>query len=122
MLSCLFAEAKPLRSAHFGPGTGPVHIRSASCDGSEQRIVDCKLQRENKCVHSEDAGVNCSCKIKIIVITYCVGGFHYCMANYLYESGLLNKLLHVYVATCLCIHIHIRIHVYVVQYLFLNKF
>ena len=58
----LFAGAVPLRSAHFGPGTGPIHIGSASCDGSEQRIVDCQLQYENKCVHSEDAGVNCPCK------------------------------------------------------------
>ena len=60
MLSCLFAGAVPLRSAHFGPGTGPIHIGSASCDGSEQRIVDCQLQYENMCVHSEDAGVQLS--------------------------------------------------------------
>ena len=58
----LFAGAVPLRSAHFGPGTGPIHIGSVSCDGSEQRIVDCQLRYENGCVHSEDAGVTCPCK------------------------------------------------------------
>ena len=40
----LFAGAMPLRAAHFGPGTGPIHVGSASCDGSEQRIVDCQLR------------------------------------------------------------------------------
>ena len=62
----LFAGAVPLRSAHFGPGTGPIHIGSASCDGSEQRIVDCQLRYENGCVHSEEAGVNCSCKESLV--------------------------------------------------------
>ena len=60
----MFAGAVSLRSAHFGSGTGPIHIGSASCDGSERRIVDCVLRYKNGCVHSEDAGVNCSCKIK----------------------------------------------------------
>ena len=62
----LFAGAVSLRSAHFGPGTGPIHIGSASCDGSEQRIVDCQLRYENGCVHSEDAGVTCPCKESLV--------------------------------------------------------
>ena len=62
----LFADAMPLGAAHFGPGTEPIHIGSASCNGSEQRIVDCQLRYENGCVHSEDAGVNCSCKESLV--------------------------------------------------------
>ena len=46
--------------AYFGQGSGPVHIGAIQCDGSEQRIVDCTLNYENSCVHSEDAGVECS--------------------------------------------------------------
>ena len=46
--------------AYFGQGSGLVHIGATQCDGSEQRIVDCTLTTENNCVHSEDAGVECS--------------------------------------------------------------
>ena len=46
--------------AYFGRGSGPVHIGATQCDGNEQRIVDCTLTTENNCLHSEDAGVECS--------------------------------------------------------------
>ena len=55
-----FSDAIKYKEVHFGKGSRPVHIGAAKCNGSEQRIVDCTLNYENSCVHSEDAGVNCS--------------------------------------------------------------
>ena len=66
VLVCLVAGALSLKAGQFGPGTGPIHIGSVSCDGSEQRIVDCQLRYENECVHNEDAGVTCPCKESLV--------------------------------------------------------
>ena len=55
-----FAGAVAHRAAYFGQGSGPVHIGTIQCDGTEQTIMDCHLNYENNCVHSEDAGVECT--------------------------------------------------------------
>ena len=47
--------------AHFGEGTGPIHIDSPACSGSEYRLIDC--QYDNNTVedsHAEDWSVYCN--------------------------------------------------------------
>ena len=47
-------------SAHFGSGTGPIHINGVSCSGSESRLLDCSYGTNTTGdSHSEDAGVQC---------------------------------------------------------------
>ncbi|XP_038069382.1 soluble scavenger receptor cysteine-rich domain-containing protein SSC5D-like isoform X1 [Patiria miniata] len=53
-------EAKS--AAHFGQGSGPVHMDGVACEGSEEKISDCPSHcwEETSCSHSHDAGVICS--------------------------------------------------------------
>ncbi|XP_038068811.1 neurotrypsin-like [Patiria miniata] len=53
-------EAKS--AAHFGQGSGPVHMDGVACEGSEQKITDCPSYcwEDTNCSHSHDAGVICS--------------------------------------------------------------
>ena len=49
-----------LKNAHFGQGTGPVHLNNIRCSGSEIRLTDCAAEQElQQCTHENDAGVTC---------------------------------------------------------------
>ena len=47
--------------AHFGGGSGPIHLDNVRCVGTEQRLVDCLANPvgDHNCLHSDDAGVRC---------------------------------------------------------------
>ena len=51
-------------NAHFGRGTGPIHLDNVDCSGSESRLTDCLHSSSASCRfgHSEDAGVRCQGK------------------------------------------------------------
>ncbi|CAI8032258.1 Deleted in malignant brain tumors 1 protein, partial [Geodia barretti] len=51
-------SAIALRGAHFGEGTGPIHLDNVICTGSENSLLDCRYSPHN-CGHYEDAGVIC---------------------------------------------------------------
>ena len=48
-------------NAHFGAGTGPIHLDSVDCNGHESNLLDCLHSSVVNCTlgHSEDAGVRC---------------------------------------------------------------
>ncbi|XP_038054175.1 scavenger receptor cysteine-rich domain superfamily protein-like [Patiria miniata] len=47
--------------AHYGEGSGPVHMKGVACTGSEGGLVDCPSHcwTATTCSHSQDAGVIC---------------------------------------------------------------
>ena len=51
-------------SAHFGAGTGPIHLDNVDCTGSESNLIDCQHISNVYCRygHNEDAGVRCQGK------------------------------------------------------------
>ncbi|XP_030201695.1 deleted in malignant brain tumors 1 protein isoform X2 [Gadus morhua] len=53
--------------AHFGPGAGPILLDDLRCNGQERTLGECKHAGfgVNNCGHSEDAGVECSEKVKL---------------------------------------------------------
>ena len=55
------SSASAYRSAHFGPGTGPILLSRISCFGNESNLTDCsQLSVGTKnCTHSDDASVYC---------------------------------------------------------------
>jgi len=60
---CTFASTDPVAfgNAHFGAGTGPIHLDSVDCNGHESNLLDCLHSSVVNCTlgHSEDAGVRC---------------------------------------------------------------
>ena len=52
------------KDAYFGPGSGPVWLRSVKCQGNETRISDCRHGGWNTHgpSHNDDLGVVCCCK------------------------------------------------------------
>ena len=60
--ACLFMiGSEALQEAHFGRGSGPIHLDEVTCSGTEQRLVDCPANPvgDHNCFHREDAGVHC---------------------------------------------------------------
>ena len=54
--------------AYFGEGVGPIFLDDVRCDGSEIRLVDCPKENNNHdCIHKEDAGILCQCKLLCIL-------------------------------------------------------
>ena len=61
-LSCaIFVGAQALHRAHFGQGTGSIHLDNLFCNSSESRLIDCRHNgiSVHNCAHSEDAGLRC---------------------------------------------------------------
>ena len=57
----LFLDAVAFINAHFGAGTGPIHLDNVDCSGSESNLTDCQHSSTISCTngHSQDAGVRC---------------------------------------------------------------
>ena len=58
---CFPLGAVAFSSAHFGAGTGPIHLDDVDCSGTESNITDCPHSSTITCTngHSQDAGVRC---------------------------------------------------------------
>ena len=54
------AKAHP--TAHFGQGSGPIHLDNVNCTGSETFLLLCSSDPigSHNCDHYEDAGVACA--------------------------------------------------------------
>ena len=64
-------DAVAFSNAHFGSGTGTIHLHVVSCTGRETNLIDCPEVRTNfYCLqgHSEDAGVRCQGSKKLQLI------------------------------------------------------
>ncbi|KAI4901972.1 hypothetical protein NFI96_006074 [Prochilodus magdalenae] len=59
-----------LHNAHFGQGSGPIHLDDVGCYGSESALFKCPHREFGKhdCSHGEDASVICSGKNDISLI------------------------------------------------------
>ena len=60
-LNCILTDPVAFSSAHFGVGTGPIHLDNMGCSGSESSLLDCQRSSSVSCFrgHIEDAGVRC---------------------------------------------------------------
>ena len=60
-LRITYTGALAFSGAHFGVGTGPIHMDNVACSGSESRLIYCSRGSTVTCTngHSQDAGVRC---------------------------------------------------------------
>ncbi|KAL3854706.1 hypothetical protein ACJMK2_013964, partial [Sinanodonta woodiana] len=56
-----------LGNAHFGQGSGPIHIDDVGCQGSEPTLAACMYANISDCTHAEDVGVQCNAADTTIV-------------------------------------------------------
>ena len=54
-------DAVAFSHAHFGAGSGPIHLNNVDCSGSETNLINCSQNSLFYCHsgHSADAGVRC---------------------------------------------------------------
>ncbi|XP_072168033.1 scavenger receptor cysteine-rich domain-containing protein DMBT1-like [Diadema setosum] len=52
--------------ASFGRGFGPIYLENVGCEGDEENLLDCPYENQTSCSHSEDAGVVCAPKIRLV--------------------------------------------------------
>ena len=74
-IACKYAfiptDAVAFGNAHFGAGSGTIHLHIVSCTGGETNLTACPEIRSNVyCLrgHSEDAGVRCQGLKKSITV------------------------------------------------------
>ena len=74
LLQCIYiglAGARAFRySFYFGFGSGPIHMTSVRCTGTETRLVNCRYSTDPFdlyffCGHFYDAGVRCQRGVEI---------------------------------------------------------
>ena len=64
-ISCIAfisTDAVAFGNAHFGAGSGTIHLHVVGCTGGETNLTDCpEVRSSGYCLqgHSEDAGVRC---------------------------------------------------------------
>ena len=54
-------DAVAFHRAHFGAGTGPIHLNNVHCNGSETNLINCSHNSLFHCSsgHSKDVGIRC---------------------------------------------------------------
>ena len=54
--------ATAFKQAHFGLGSGAIHLDDTHCTGLETSLLSCpsNIPDNNDCCHVEDAGIACS--------------------------------------------------------------
>ena len=67
-------DAVAFSYAHFGAGTGTIHLDNVGCTGSETRLINCSRSSSVYCYrgHLEDAGVRCQGLEKYKYINCCI--------------------------------------------------
>ena len=60
----VFKDATAYDLATHGEGVGQIYLDDVRCNGSEERLIDCRHTSAHNCLHIEDAGVHCSNKSK----------------------------------------------------------
>ena len=67
----IIEKAIPVRraAAYFGEGSGPIHLSRAQCKISNTRLTNCTIDKSgvNGCAHSDDTGVICMGKNKVVI-------------------------------------------------------
>ena len=60
-VKCDHAGAIAVSFAFFGQGIGPILLDNVTCNGTEERLLDCPNigVGVHNCAHSDDAGVRC---------------------------------------------------------------
>lgn len=58
----MHVAAKVFNGGQVPPGVGPIFLDNVQCNGTEERLVDCKHSGLGvyKCTHLQDAGVSCT--------------------------------------------------------------
>ena len=58
-----FLDATAYSLARYGQGSGPIHLDSVACTGTENALVNCTYDSDTSdCFHFEDASVLCQSK------------------------------------------------------------
>ena len=59
-------------NAHYGAGTGPIHLDDVRCSGNEETLQECLHNGLgfHNCQHSNDASVSCTNGVSITCIFY----------------------------------------------------
>ena len=65
--------AVPISEGYYGAGDGPILIDDLNCTGSESNLDQCGMRTfgEHECDHTEDAGVMCLSKYKLLFVYFC---------------------------------------------------
>ena len=55
-----YTDVATFTGAHFGEGSGPIHMDNVECVGNEDRLLDCVYDSHiDDCSHADDMGVIC---------------------------------------------------------------
>ena len=56
-----FNGSEPLLISDFSPGSGPIFVEELSCEGREDRLLECSSAPLglHSCTHDQDAAVRC---------------------------------------------------------------
>ena len=81
-------EHLAVHSAFFGAAAAPIHLSELSCEGTEERLVECSRPPfgEHNCQHDEDAGVVCTSESPWEMALHC--------RRFGYFQGTLFSLFH----------------------------
>ena len=59
-----------VRDSAYGSGRGPFFLGALTCDGTEDRLVDCRSGSTELCMRENEAGVRCN-QSKWCNLLYC---------------------------------------------------
>ena len=84
--------ASGLTGAYFGSGSGPIHLDSVVCSGTEYNLTDCQTGTGTRqSTHSDDVGVKCQTS-KYVLLYVAI------------DSTLYIALVNSYAPTIIIIH------------------